>query len=126
MRNKLYKLLLFLPSLFYYSLIFFLSSKSYQVNIEIFFFDKGIHIIEFGVLGFLLSLGIFNFSLSFKNKFILVFTIGSFLAVLDEIHQFFVPMRTMEAFDLAADILGIGLGFFIFNYIYKKTGESLF
>jgi len=126
MRNKLYKLLLFLPSLFYYSLIFFLSSKSYQVNIEIFFFDKGIHIIEFGVLGFLLSLGFFTFSLSFKNKFILVFTIGSLLAVLDEIHQFFVPMRTMEAFDLAADILGIGLGFFIFNYIYKKTGESLF
>ncbi|MFO7979482.1 MAG: VanZ family protein [Candidatus Aminicenantes bacterium] len=120
MRHKIYKLLFFLPSLFYYSLIFFLSSKSYQVNIEIFFFDKVIHFIEFGVLGFLLSLGFFTFSISSKKKFIFVFTIGTLLAVLDEIHQFFVPLRTLEILDLAADILGIGLGFFIFNYFYKK------
>jgi VanZ family protein len=121
MRLNIPKLFFFFPSLFYYALIFFFSSKSYPVEADVFLFDKMIHFIEFGVLGFLLSLGFFVFKDSFKSNFFLVFSIGSILAVLDEIHQFFIPLRTLEVFDMAADILGVGVGFFIFAYFYKKN-----
>jgi VanZ family protein len=115
------KLILFLPSLVYYALIFILSSRSYQVKVEILFFDKLIHLVEFAVLGFLLSLGFFVFKTSFKCKFIWVFCAGSLLAVLDEFHQFFVPYRTMDALDMAADIAGIAAGFFVFVLFYRKV-----
>jgi VanZ family protein len=121
MRQNFTKFLLFLPSLFYYSLIFYLSSQSYQVNVDIFFLDKVIHFVEFGILGFLLSIGFFAHNISLKNKFYFVLIIGSVLAVLDEIHQVFVPLRVMDPLDLAADVLGVCLGFFAFNYFYKKN-----
>lgn len=120
MRRKISKFLFFLPSLFYYSLIFFLSSKSYQVNIDIFLLDKVIHFIEFGVLGFLLCLGFFAFDPSIKKNCIWILSTGSLLALLDEIHQFFVPLRAIEVLDLVADVMGIGVGFFIFILFYRK------
>lgn len=123
MSRPIKKFLFFLPSAFYYALIFFLSSKNYQVKVDILFFDKIIHLIEFAGLGFLLSLGFFMFNLSFRSKFFLVATSGIILAILDEIHQFFVPLRSMEAWDLAADVAGIVLGFFVFKFFYvRKKG----
>lgn len=77
--------------------------------------------VEFGILGFLLCWGFFTVNASIRKKFILVFSTGSILALLDEIHQFFVPQRTLEILDLAADIIGIGAGFFIFVYFYNKN-----
>lgn len=121
MRPNFTKLILFLPSLFYYSLIFYLSSQSYQVNVDILFLDKVIHFVEFGLLGFLLSLGFFAQTISLKSKFFFVFIIGSVLAALDEIHQIFVPLRVMDPLDLAVDILGVCFGFFAFYYFYKKS-----
>jgi len=120
MRFNISKFLFFIPSLFYYALIFFLSSKSYGVKTDIFLFDKTIHLIEFGILGFLLCWGFFVINNSTRKNFIWVLSTGSILAFLDEIHQYFVPLRTMEALDIAADIIGIGVGFFIFVYLYRK------
>ncbi len=118
--NYMKKLIYFLPSFGYYAIIFFLSSRSYKLKVGILFFDKFMHLIEFAVLGFLLSLGFFLLKTSFKRKFAWVFCIGSFLAGLDELHQFFVPSRTMDALDIAADIAGIIAGFFAFILIYNK------
>jgi len=121
MKHNMKRLIFFLPSLVYYAAIFILSSRSYQVNVGILFFDKMIHLIEFAVLGFLLSLGFFILETSFKCKFIWVFCTGSLLAVLDEFHQFFVPSRTMDVLDMAADIAGIAAGFFVFVLFCKKV-----
>jgi len=121
MKIKIPKFIFFLPSLFYYALIFFLSSKSYHVNVDVLYFDKIIHFFEFGILGFLLSLGFFVFNTSLRNKFVLVFFTASILAVLDEVHQLFVPLRIMEVLDLAADLVGIIVGFFVFVCFYKRN-----
>ncbi|MFW6123994.1 MAG: VanZ family protein [Acidobacteriota bacterium] len=121
MKYNIPKIFFFLPSLFYYGLIFFLSSQSYQVKVDILFYDKLIHFIEFGILGFLLSLGFFVVNVSFKKKFIWVLFIGFVLALFDEIHQYFVPLRELEVFDLTADVIGVIGGFFIFTYFCKKT-----
>jgi len=114
-KDHLHRFVFFLPSMVYYALIFFLSSKSYQIKMNIVFFDKMIHLIEYTVLGLLLSLGFFALKTSFKSRFILIFISGSVLAGLDEIHQCFVPLRSMEVLDFAADVTGIILGFFIFG-----------
>jgi len=120
MKRHMKKLIFFLPSLVYYAVIFFLSSRSYEVKVDIPLLDKFLHLIEFAVLGFFLSLGFYLLKTSFKRKFFWVFCIGSLLAVLDELHQFFVPYRTMDALDMAADVTGIIAGFFAFALIYKK------
>lgn len=120
MRHKIFKIFYLLPSLLYYALIFFLSSQNYRVKINIDFADKLIHLVEFGLLGFLLSLGFFAWVQSLRKRAVWVFSIGFVLAVLDEVHQIFVPLRTWEVLDLMADILGISIGFYVFTVFYKR------
>ncbi|MBD3414162.1 MAG: hypothetical protein GF421_07015 [Candidatus Aminicenantes bacterium] len=114
------KWLYFLPAFLYYALIFFLSSRSYQTKVEVPFFDKFLHLLEFAGLGFLLSLGFYARDVSLKSRFGLVFSIGLILSGLDELHQFFVPMRYMDGFDLIADMIGVITGFFVFIFISRK------
>ena len=42
---KMKRVLFFTPAVLYYALIFFLSSKSYEVDVDIPFLDKGIHVV---------------------------------------------------------------------------------
>ena len=90
--------------------------------------DKTLHAIGYGVLGLLLLRGLA------QARLVGVTTGRGFAAVLiavlygitDEIHQHFVPGRTSDALDVAADALGaaiavamaVGLG------IYSKTGRK--
>ena len=78
--------------------------------------DKGVHVVEYGVLGFLLahaclrtwrgrvaghaSLRIGAFAILF----------GVLWGVLDEIHQAFVPGRSADVLDVVADTIGVTLG----------------
>ena len=64
--------------------------------------DKVFHFLLYAVLGGLLQL-----TLQRRN---LVLLIGSIYGVLDEIHQFYVPGRSCDPFDMLADALGVVVG----------------
>jgi len=115
------KALFFIPTVFYYALIFFFSSRSYQVKIDILFLDKAVHLVEFSLLGFLLAFGFFlSLSSTFWTKAVLAFTTGLLLAGLDELHQYFVPLRSFELLDLAADTVGILSGLVIYILLTRR------
>ncbi len=109
-----------MPAVLYYALIFYLSSKSFKVEVEIIFFDKGIHIVEFAVLGFFLSFGYFqSLKSSFKGNVIFILATGILLGGLDEWHQSFVPMRNSDILDIIADATGIFIGLLIYVYLSR-------
>jgi len=116
------KVLLFLPAVLYYSLIFYFSSRSIELKANIPFIDKAFHLIEFAILGFLLSFGTFlSIKSGFNVKAYLTFLCGALLGALDELHQYFVPGRSTEILDWTADASGVLLGLFIFISLFRRA-----
>jgi len=115
------KALPFLPAALYYGLIFFLSSRPLKLDVSLPNFDKLAHGAAYGLLGFLLAFGFFKLlRLSLKTKQGGVILTGVILGILDEIHQIFVPGRTPDPLDVAADAVGIVLGLILFRLIFQK------
>ena len=113
----------FLPAVLFYFIMFLLSSFDIQPDFDIDHFDKVGHIIEFGLLGFLLAIGFFKtFSLPSSVKSSLTFGSGLILAVLDELHQRFIPPRKSDLLDVLADAAGLALGIVLFRFLaaWKK------
>jgi VanZ family protein len=105
-----------LPPGIYALFIFFLSSRSYTAG-AISFETSLFHPVEYMTLGILLSWarhplierkGTLTFVLA-------VLSSGLLLGLFDEIHQHFVPGRTMSFYDLCLDLLGliVGTGLFL-------------
>lgn len=115
------KALPFLPAALYYGLIFFLSSRRLKLDVSLPNFDKLAHGAAYWLLGFLLAFGFFKLlRLSLKTKQGGVILTGVILGILDEIHQIFVPGRTPDPLDVAADAVGIVLGLILFRLIFQK------
>ena len=79
--------------------------------------DKAAHIIEYGILGFLLTRAI---SGSFRKiglaKIIIsVIIITSLCAILDEWHQQYIPGRNCDLFDFFADLIGVNIGMLLYR-----------
>ena len=98
-----------LPCL-YMACIFVLSSFDWGVRVDesVPFRDKGIHFVEYAVLGFLCANAARR---SFPRRAPWrTFLVGAFVATAwglgDELHQAFVPGRSPEAMDVLADALG--------------------
>ena len=83
------------------------------------------HSIEFLVFGLLL----FNVLVDFKAKhpMIICFTVSLIYAILDEVHQLYVPGRAFEALDIMLDAVGIIVAILMyFNFIScMKTKNEL-
>lgn len=103
----------------YLSLIFYISSLPVPVELPSFFgFDKLIHFIEFGLVGYLVYNSICDNFAERAEFFSISFSI--FYGGLDEIHQYFAPGRSCDWMDFLADSLGI-----IFTVlIYGKNKSS--
>jgi VanZ family protein len=115
------KALPFLPAALYYGLIFFVSSRPLKLDVSLPNFDKLAHGAAYGLLGFLLAFGFFKLlRFSLKTKLGGVILTGVILGILDEIHQIFVPGRTPDPLDVAADAVGIVLGLILFRLIFQK------
>ena len=103
-----------LPAAVYMGLIWTLSSLSltdWSVS-RVPFGDKGVHLVEYGVLGLLVAHAALR---TWPRRHALrTATLALFLTVLfgfvDEVHQAVVPGRESEALDLVADAAGAGLG----------------
>ncbi len=96
------------PAIFFAALIFIFSSLPGDKLPEIRFDlgDKFIHAIVFGLFGIFLYHA-FRFSRSISKPYLATLFVGIVYAVLDEIHQLFVPGRSCEIGDFIADSLGI-------------------
>lgn len=116
------KILFFVPAILYYTLIFLLSSLRVKGQVSLPFLDKGLHIMEFALLGFLLSLGFFlSFGSSVRVKSVFTLASGILLGCLDEFHQYFVPERSVEVLDMVADSIGILIGLIAFYYLSRTN-----
>lgn len=98
------------PPCLYMAGIFVLSSFHLDLTIDesVPFRDKGVHFLEYAVLGFLCANAARR---SFPDRPAWrTFAVGAFVATAfglgDELHQAFVPGRSAEALDVVADGLG--------------------
>ena len=88
-------------------LIFYFSSYPIQVKIPSFSFsDKLLHIFEYGILASLIYLALRDTNAAKIHLFLLAFTITFLYGISDEIHQYFVPGRQADIFDVVADGIG--------------------
>lgn len=112
----------------YCSLIFWLSNQPHPPQPEIGFphMDKVAHIILFGGLAGLVSLGLHR---SGKRYTPSIYHIAPVLVVLgygifDECHQYFVPPRTPDVFDIMADVTGAILAQEILRAWFRRRPEK--
>ena len=115
------------PTIGYCLLIFVLSSLSKGVHIPSpFGFDKAVHFIEYGILGFLLARSILGFQSSLSSKLLvgLAVVLATVYGISDEVHQAFVPGRNASHWDVVADGLGGVIGAVLFVRIRGRGVRS--
>ena len=117
---------LWAPVFFYGTLIFFLSSFPFHFSLfqkaEKNHADKLVHVVEYGVLGFLLARALWRHGIFWRSAgriFGVVLVLGALYGASDEVHQRFVPYRDCSAADLATDAAGVMLGTVL--WIKKQT-----
>lgn len=107
------------PVYLYMGLIFFVSSipLAFPAGLEFPFLDKGLHMVEYGLLGFLLARALSSDSPPRLREAFRAWAI--FFALLyglsDEWHQRFVPMRESSWVDVLFDGLGASFGQLLFH-----------
>ena len=87
--------------------------------------DKIAHMVEYGILGFLLIRAFLKSrndpagsNINLAGMIILSIIIASVYGITDEWHQGFVPGRTPDFLDLLADFAGLNIGIFL----YRRKG----
>jgi VanZ family protein len=93
----------------YCGLIFYMSSlppEAVTLPYQPWFLDKVFHALEFGLLGLLVA-----WALGFERQrgMLIAFVFACLYALLDEVHQSFVPGRNASLGDWLADAIGAGL-----------------
>ena len=97
------------PLYVYAGVIFYFSSISKPLpSINIPFFDKAMHMIEYSIFGYLAARALKNSPRKkiFENFKILAVLFSIFYGISDEFHQGFVSDRTVSALDVVADTIG--------------------
>jgi VanZ family protein len=72
--------------------------------------DKGLHILEYGGLGFLICRAFIGEGVKSLNAALIAITVASAYAASDEWHQAFTPLRSPDVIDWIADTLGSMVG----------------
>lgn len=103
-------------------LIFALSSIRIHAPVidDVPFKDKGVHFVEYLVLGFLLAFATVNTWPRRRplRTFALAVFLGAAWGFSDELHQAFVPGRSADVGDFLADCLGAATGTFLFACVW--------
>ncbi len=99
-----------LPVIFYCVIIFIVSSipQPFPVELEIPFFDKLLHSIEYGILSYLLIRAFIGTgaNLSRGTAIITSVILATLYGASDEFHQLFVRNRDPSLYDLLFDFFG--------------------
>jgi VanZ family protein len=112
-----------LPLLVYAGLIFYLSSLPNPPQPFTFSSaDKVLHIVEYAILGILIINLLKHYFPDQGNKQLisLAVVLSTLYGISDEFHQYFVPFRDANLFDVLADGIGSCLGVFLYGYFTKK------
>ena len=110
--HLLFYIIVWLPTIAYCSLIFYLSSQEIPIKVNLFpMQDKVIHVIEYGVLSvlFFISLNKSIPGYNMKTVAVLAIMFSGLYGVSDEIHQYFVPGRESSIGDVTADFIGAAI-----------------
>lgn len=123
-RSNIRKILLYwVPVIFYCGLIVYLSSLSHPgQNLPSFFSDfsdKLVHGIEYGILGILLYRAFQHTTHISQSIAMAIFSATTF-GISDELHQWYVPHRHADIWDVVADASGATLFILIWVFIIKK------
>jgi VanZ family protein len=96
----------------YAGIIFYLSTQANPLpTLTAHVWDKLLHLIEYGGLGFLLGLALSQQrSVGWRDILFWSALVGLLYGGSDELHQSFVPGRDAEVGDMMADALGCLLG----------------
>ena len=112
-----------LPVFIYCLLIYIQSSRPFPISIpDIDYIDKAFHFLTYSVLGalFFRAMGYIYSDNRISRRVLLAIIFSSLYGISDEIHQYFVPGRTADPFDAAADMLGSICGAFMYRYFANK------
>jgi len=117
------------PLITYCILIFLQSSfPSIESIPELPYKDKLLHFFAYAVLGALFLRAYKTLRIRNNLKFLIILSVlsSSLYGISDEIHQYFVPYRSFEYFDILADVLGSLFGVFIYEFIMEKLIDNRF
>lgn len=128
-----YDYLRIIPAIIFAGIIFYFSSLSNPYPVEppgpprILELDVNIndilHICEYTLLSLLIA---FGFSGKVRSVYLILVTI--IYAILDEVHQYFVPNRYFSFYDILLDSIGVILGFLFYviltNLIKRLRKET--
>ena len=113
-----------LPVILYLTIIFFLSSLPGKEipDVELPYFDKILHLLEYAVLGFLLMRGLKNSELKFSNTSLIIFAVifSVLYGLSDEFHQSFVPNRDASLLDVLFDCIGGAVGSIVYTLSLRR------
>ncbi|MDD4050361.1 MAG: VanZ family protein [candidate division Zixibacteria bacterium] len=113
-----------LPLIIYALIVFYVSSLSRlpDTGLQIPYLDKLAHAAEYFLFGFMAIRVTANLPRPLKTGW--VYTLAILLSLVfglsDEYHQWFVPGRTADPFDLMADALGIFLAAFVYYLLHRR------
>jgi VanZ family protein len=130
--NKIYKFLynkkyLVVSALVTYWLVLIVGTSLPSTSLPSFNVgDKVIHFIAYFGLGLLFATYRLIYFKNIKQNIIFVILLIAAYALIDEVHQIFIPGRYCELFDFLADVTGgaIGLGL-AYLILIKKWGKTV-
>jgi len=126
------KFLFTILSIAYIAGIFLFADSSVVSDLSYFNPSSLLHIPLYGILTFLLILSLVPFKFNPTNSsnpsnpinpkahFLLPGGIASIVAIIDEIHQAYVPGRDASITDVLLDMVGISLVLFLFFRLFRK------
>ncbi len=121
----LQKTIRYLVPVLLYCLLIFTFSAQPAVGVSN---DKLIHVLAFAGMGFLFFRFFKSRKLSFREAYAFAVLFTILYGIGDEVHQFYVPGRSSDVFDILADSIGAILGAPLYELFYRlqltKTSSS--
>jgi VanZ family protein len=108
-----------LPLVVYCAMVFMQSAYPAPEKLPSFFLmDKMIHFTLYAVMGLLFYRAYKILPLAHRPQLLMLlsFVSASLYGISDEIHQYFVPYREADFFDVVADALGAACGVYLYHY----------
>jgi VanZ family protein len=116
--RALHRSLLWVPVVLYALLIFHFSSESNPLpGLTSLVWDKALHTTEYAGFALLLCRALRGEGLRWWTSVALAAILASVYAATDEWHQLFVPQRSADVADWAADVVGAAAGSSLYRLI---------
>lgn len=132
MKKYLLNILFWAPAVLYMALIFFLSSApppQAARTVPVYFDIKIIHIVEYGVLNLLVYWALAKTScIAYGWRAAFSVGITVLYGLTDELHQVFVPGRSGQLVDVAANFLGCTIAqasVFMFRVKFRQNNDDI-